>query len=562
MFSKVYNKYSPLKQLELSFNYLTSMVDDKLNYLPYWLVEIDKNPAYARHCRCDDAEISASWAEALMLIRRVLGKEDKQEVLDGLIEHTLKGFEEDGLHYHSNYPWTPRIFAAMHEQAYIASFLTTWYRETKNNKAQKYMDGLVCALRKLVVERKMVTFWGGDYSQPRKSYFFQGDAIYKGKGWDLTKWRGSGEEGSRNYPMASALMIWYELTGNEEALDLAEGILNYSIYETHYVTYGGKFAGHVHSNLWIAIGLAKLARIKQDVKLAETARNIYLFGRSISSSFGWVPEFANFKHQGHIECESCCIKDMIELAFEMIKLGFDEWDLIDRYARNQLVENQIQDSSFVIVDNNKEDTDLDTFKDLDKRVIGGFTGGSMPNSISLARFRSVAGCCCGIAPQAHIMIYDNIVTPDSNGIKINLPIDIETKEVCFSCDYPNAGKMTFNVKKDNTYKVRMPEWAGNRITARVQDKLIPILWENDYIVFHDLKKGQTVNIEHALFDEVKEETVNSINLTITWRGNHIIKMLPDGAPLQLYKRDKDAVSYEQRNKQYQANNSPRATEQE
>ena len=55
-----YEKFEPLKNAEMALNYLTQMVDPKLDYLPYWLIYPNENPAFAKHCRVDDAELAAS----------------------------------------------------------------------------------------------------------------------------------------------------------------------------------------------------------------------------------------------------------------------------------------------------------------------------------------------------------------------------------------------------------------------------------------------------------------------------------------------------------------------
>lgn len=531
-----YKKYNPVEYAELSVNFLTTMVDEKRNYLPYWLIDLECEPIRAQHCRCDDAEICASWAEALLLLRDMSENQNITPVLKGLIEITMEGFHEDGLHYNNPYPWTDHIFASMHEQAYIASFLTTWYEKEKSSVAKQKMDALIHKLLRIASKKKLVTFWGGTYEQPRNSCFFQGDAVYDGIGWDLSKTRGSGEEATRNHPMVAALMKYYELTGNEEALTLAEGLINYSVIESHYFSYKGEFAGHVHTHIWIAVGLARLARIKENDQYKTLARNIYEYGLKISSSFGFVPEFGHFNHPGHITSESCCIKDMIELAFEMIKLGYDEWDVIDRFCQNQLVENQIKNGGFLQAHNELEDTDEETFRDIDKRIVGGFTGHAEPNSIPLTNRRALAGCCSGIAPQAHYMVWNECIARRGDDVFVNLLFDRETIDAKVLCEYPNDGKIRITMKTDGNLYVRIPEWVGLRVKAAYCGKQIPLLWDKNYLVFPEVKCTEVIEISHEMQTTEKTEIVAGTEYTIWWRGNHIVKMLPEGRPHQLYIR--------------------------
>ena len=60
-----YQKFDPALMARRSYNYLTRMVDEKEDNLPYWLILPNKKPAEAAHCRVDDAELVGSWYEGL-----------------------------------------------------------------------------------------------------------------------------------------------------------------------------------------------------------------------------------------------------------------------------------------------------------------------------------------------------------------------------------------------------------------------------------------------------------------------------------------------------------------
>ena len=68
-----YEKFDLIAIAERARNYLISMVDEKYDYLPYWFVQVNAAPAFARHVRVDDAELVASWYEAIVSIRKILG---------------------------------------------------------------------------------------------------------------------------------------------------------------------------------------------------------------------------------------------------------------------------------------------------------------------------------------------------------------------------------------------------------------------------------------------------------------------------------------------------------
>lgn len=67
-----YKKFEPLENAKLAHNYLTGMVDKKLDNLPYWLLMPNKKPAEANHCKVDDAELVGSWYEGLDCAMKML----------------------------------------------------------------------------------------------------------------------------------------------------------------------------------------------------------------------------------------------------------------------------------------------------------------------------------------------------------------------------------------------------------------------------------------------------------------------------------------------------------
>ncbi len=75
-----FEKFNPLYNVELVQNYLTSMVDEKYDNLPYWLILPHKKPAEAAHCRVDDAELVGSWYEAADEVGKMLGTEKIEAV--------------------------------------------------------------------------------------------------------------------------------------------------------------------------------------------------------------------------------------------------------------------------------------------------------------------------------------------------------------------------------------------------------------------------------------------------------------------------------------------------
>ncbi|OHB57757.1 MAG: hypothetical protein A2Y12_18265 [Planctomycetes bacterium GWF2_42_9] len=532
-----YNKFDLKQVAKNAHNFLTTMVDKEYDCLPYWFVQINENPAYAKHVRVDDAELVASWYEAIVSIENIIGADDASEkVKNGFKKHLMKSWGKDGLRYHEDYPWSNTNHSAFHEMSYILGALNRVLEvEPGNVEAEKHSSGLVRAMRDLVFERKVKTFWSGDFPFNEKIYEFPGDVYLRDGGFVPAHVTGRGEEAIRNGMVLHSIVVRAEKHNDHVALDLAEGLANHILGLSRYFSYNGEFFGHVHSAVWAASGIARLGRLLNNEFYIEKANAIYNYVKSISSSFGWVPEYAKWHPMSEEFCETCCIKDMIQCSLELIDCGYDYWDVVNKYVRNQLAENQITDGSFIAVDNSIEDANGYTYKDIDKRVVGGWSGGAEPNSISLQRFRSIAGCCVGTAPQALDLVWERIITKSDQGIFINLPIEKEDNQAKVEIGYPNEGFLKVTAKNDGKYFIRTYDWMGEKISTKLNNKLVPLMYENNCIAF-DVKKSDVIELSHELETKIVSENFRGRDWAVTWRGPDVVELEPSGAPLQLYQR--------------------------
>lgn len=534
-----YQKFEPLKCAARSLNYITSMVDPAEGYLPYWLVLPNKKPAEAAHCRVDDAELVGSWYEGLDSVREMLGTEEGAEVLAAFQKFLLSDWGAHGLRFHHPYPWTHTMHSSFHEMGYILPALNRLSRKfPADPEIEKRASELVRGMRELVIERKVRTFWSGDSPEPLPLYEFPNDVYLQNGGFDLTRHTGRGEQPIRNAIMLRALVERYELKGDAVALDLAQGLANFLLGTSRYFNYKYQFFGHVHSAGWVAMGLVRLGRVTGEARYLTAGKGIYDYIRSLSSSFGWIPEYAQWHPMNEEHCESCCIRDMISCAWELIQAGHPEyWNDINLFARNQLVENQINSASYVVVDNTLPDGNGITYHDLDKRIIGGFTGGSLPNSISLSKFRSIAGCCVGIAPIALKLVWDIAVTEEEGALCVNIPLDKETDAFRLSMDYPEHGRMAITLKKPGGAFFRLYPWMDRQVKLYLNGQAVEGQRRGELLGLSALQPGDTLALRHPLRTVTKKEHVAGQDYQVVWRGCDVIDLLPHGEHLRLYQRD-------------------------
>ncbi len=539
----MFETFNPIQSAKLVHHYITNMVDEAQDNLPYWLLLPNKKPAEAAHCRVDDAELVGSWYEGLVSAMEMLGTNEGDEVKQSLRRHLMKSWGEHGLRFCEKYPWTHTVHSSFHEMGYILPGLNKISEEYPDDEeVEMRISNLIKGMRSLVIERKVRTFWSGDYNEEVSIYEFPNDVYLKDGGFDLTRHTGRGEQAIRNAVMLQALVRRYELKHDENALDLAIGIANYVLGPSRYFNYKMEYFGHVHSATWFACGLVKLGRLTDNKEYIEKGKAIYDYTRSISSSFGWVPEYAQWHPMSEEHCETCCIRDMIICADELIRCGYTEyWNDINLFARNQLMENQVKYTGYVVCDNTKPDGNGITYRDIDKRMIGGFTGGSEPDSISLTRFRSIAGCCVGTAPVALKTIWDDALLDENGILCVNIPCDKETDKYKMESFIPNEGKVKVTAKLKGKFGFRMYEWIdtpefylnGNKIEAEVKNG----------IAFAELNDNDVFELCFRLETVAKKEIVRDTEYTVYWRGCDVVDMTPRGEHVRLYQRDTDAPKY-------------------
>jgi hypothetical protein len=539
MSGQTYEKFKPLHNARLVLGYLTSMVDEKIDNLPYWLILPHKKPAEAAHCRVDDAELVGSWYEAIDAVRSMLGTEEGAAVQESFRRHVMKSWGKHGLRFHEPYPWTNTNHSSFHEMGYILPALNRMVEKNPSDaEAETRASELVRGMRSLVIERKVRTFWSGDFQEKEPIYEFPNDVYLKDGGFDLTRHTGRGEQAIRNAIVLHSLVRRYEIAQDEIALNLATGLANHLLGPSRYFNYKMEFFGHVHSAGWVASGLVRLGRITGKPRYVTAGKGIYDYIRSLSSSFGWVPEYAQWHPHNEEHCETCCIKDMIECANELILAGFEEyWKDMVRFARNQLVENQVKVSSYVVTDNTLPDSDGLTYRDIDKRMIGGFTGGSLVNSISLSKFRSIAGCCVGMAPVALEIVWNRSVEFHEGTVVVQIPVDKDTQEATVRMDYPEDGRITVTPKRPCDVAIRVYDWMGQELHGRINGKACAFAREGNLAVFRSVNPGDVVELEHPLETAVVKETVRGEEYSVSWRGCDVIDILPRGEHLRLYQRD-------------------------
>ena len=168
-------------------------------------------------------------------------------------------------------------------------------------------------------------------------------------------------------------------------------------------------------------------------------------------------------------------------------------------------------------------------------MIGGFTGGSEPNSISLSRFRSIAGCCVGTAPVALKTVWDNVITEKDGILTVNIPCDKETEEIKLESFIPNEGVIRLTAKKDCKAGFRVYDW--------MRDLSVTLNGKKIDGTASEMKSGDVLQLNFNADTVEKKENVRGIEFTVCWRGRDVVDLKPRGEHVRLYQRDLTVPKY-------------------
>jgi len=347
-------------------------------------------------------DVAGRMVEAFVLARRILdqpvvGPEEERTrcFVDSLFD------SPDGLSWRPDTPYRRRA-AHMFDQSSVLFGLVAWLAESDDPR-------VLARLEQLVEGLSAIAEW-------RQGWCRYPLEVYTPSGWtvDYDEFRDQRQnvpadpchEGGRQI---MPLIAFHELTGNENARRLAEGLARFVIHHSGVFEADGGFlerraraTGHVHSRLGTAAGILRLGQVTGDADWTSWARTVFDWALShVSSSFGWISERAHSSIGG---CETCAITDALDLAIDLAQCGHPEyWDVAERFARNHLLESQCPDT-------------------------GGFSGHTMPADFCWTHHTTgepehhVGGCCSPAGLRGLWKVWDAITTVDGGEVCVHFPL--------------------------------------------------------------------------------------------------------------------------------------------
>ena len=470
----------------LAIGHFNEISDPNYSHLSYVGASLGLKTPVFQHIWCDWIEASSYALPGRISARRLTGNRSGEEVEIGQRKLTLGAFHNlDGL-AHRSYAkgWSEDTTPMLWEQVRVLYVLMAWFVESGEERLLDYVRGMLRAF--LRSSRKEGKFRVLTAPFDREDTF--------------------GDVGVM--VLVEPLMKYYEVSGDSDALDFCEGVVNWALApESNFVDDDYRLSGWLRSLAAGLAGIVRFAAHTADEKLLARTERMFHTASTLTTSFGATPD-----------TEPCCTNmELSTSALALARAGRDQWwDLVDRHFRNHTLECQFTDPAALnrgYVEG--EPGPADDTRDIINRSIGGFSWATAREHLYLPR--KVMLCCGGNAMWTLGKIIDNAVTEEGGTLSVNLHFSLDTPLASITNCEPFEGKLEVVPRRDGAVRIRRPSYAAG-IRAEMDGAPIHPREEGDYLLFDAARTGSTIELTYPLPERTTEET--TLNTPYTTGGGH------------------------------------------
>lgn len=556
----------------LSLRFLTNSIDHARQGLPYFWIDFATTPPQLAHEMIfDDIENLGRWLYGLACAQRVAGSEageDTRQVMLREIDRRVAGpygfpystghTKERTGHKPFSWLWGNR------------SVLEGWIQSWRNAVQEEERSQLAARIGRMVEGLGAFVIWKGPYAffpiyEPPLDWVKPADMRLPEDPDDST-WQqkytdqATTEEGSLPLPTDSLggmiwpLVEWCELTGDEKALELAQGlahtVVQYQPLRSNPICPIGCFSNN-HGVLNAIAGILACHRHVPNTRHLIWAIGLFeYYLNRCSSSFGWVTEYEQPPADQELErlaAEGCAVVDMVRVGIELGRCGFSPgWDVAERFTRNYLTQAQIRTvtpftlpadlvinhpgrAAVVAVPESHRDSEA-----FWTRVVGALTGWGAPNDILDPRGRlalCIQNCCSSHLPIGLLHVWEHAVERHDNLLRIHLLLT-QDGPLCRTTDHqPRTGLLEITPHGLADLEVRLPDWVEER-TVRVTINGAPVAvttpTRHRYLRIPAAPAESLVRVNYDLREMSLTERLAGESYTTRWRGDTVVGITPAG----------------------------------
>jgi hypothetical protein len=535
---------------ELALHALTGALDPECDYEIYFYAHF-RNPARMIHETTGLPTNNPKFAESLPMMRVMCGSDLNLDIEAAMMKALLSNIAGDGLYYspaRPNRPWhgASEDFANVYGNARVLLAMLAWYQRDQDRAWKRRMKRLVDALRRIAVARD-------------DQAYFPAARVWEAFSYPRSGWKDTNPPPFDHPTMLyhggeiRALSRYAQVTADEQALELAGGLVRFLRQAPFWQSEAepasvvgadhAHFRLHFHGAALTLWALLQYAIVTNDSDLKEFVRDGYEYARTFGlPRIGWFPEITD---QWNSHCETCCTADMVALAIKLCEAGVgDYWDDVDRYVRNQLVEQQLVRADLLqAVCDSFPPTPVNQPQETADRVIernlGAFAGHGDP---TLLPQTWVMHCCTGNGTQALYYAWHSIIHLRNHTAQVNLLLNRASKWLDVDSYLPYEGKAVVHNKMARRLLVRIPLWVDRRaVRADMDGQSVAPQWAGNYLVIDRLRAHRDVTVQFPMVERTESFTLYDTRYTCRFRGNTVVDISPrrespHGYPIYLRER--------------------------
>lgn len=502
-----------LKQsMELAGQNLLNCLCPTRNYLPYWVLRVDRNYQAEFHFSWPAHNIGRWW-DAILRLENATGFIIPSK-LEGAMLENLYSFVDnpDSLCYAPlDSGWGALELHSLRETMLAFNALVR-YRNSKwaQKKGHQMMETIYRALR------------------DDCSWDFDKFDYYHRTGTQAEFW-GSQDLTTTNGRLIEALIWFYEATDDPLAMDLADRLARFHL--ANVTNPDGQFnnsinPSHTHSYLGTLRGLLLFGKWTNQRNYIEAVSATYqVTVKRLVKQSGFTAHDLGKDTGG----ETTSPGDAAQLALWLSRNGYNEFlDDAERIIRARILPSQITKSPNLrpVIDDGK-----DEHINLQERILGAFGGCHSEPHAGKQAVTDVT------AADLHTLvdIYRNIVVHTDAGLVVNFHFDYEDKEISILSKREQEATVKIAPKSQYNMLIRIPGWTpleSAQFTIN-GNPFKPIMLGNFAYLPGNLLPAN-IMLRYDLPVHRSIEKTDDIEYEFAWRGDEIIGVRPNSDFLPFY----------------------------
>lgn len=469
---------------------------------PFFMMELEPEPKLI-HDIWDFGDMCGRYVDAFILGRQVtgnLGYADEEKSLRRMLP------ECD--------PYLEPFMAGRMLITYVDLFL----QDRSEENARRISDLVGVIRSKLTFE--------GDYA-----YYFKAPA-----GWRSIE---SPIWGSflpyPTYPIGGimlALARYTEEVDDPVCEELLRRLCTFVLRESGIFAPDGSFYGHTHSGgiLTASAAILRWAIRRGDVGTIQFMSRVLDWTVAHCSSWGWVPDGLGSPDPSG---ETCSLTDALHLLLLHARhVRPSDYGVIERFARNQLLENQFRRPDLAIPPG-----DFPQREAVERAFVGSWASWSLPNSLDNG-IHDIEGCCLGAGIRGCFLVWEGIIEREDDAVRVNMLLSRNSPWAEVIGYQPYAGRVDVIMHIPGRLRVRIPEWvAPDDLAVTLGGDPVGFSMSSDrYAEIDGLREDDRVSIEFPLVERVETEIVSGMTYTVRRRGDTVVGIDPRGERYPLYDR--------------------------